>query len=76
MPFSLHSPPRAPGNMYAATKLLAEQFAEAHCVLYGTSAVGLRLFTVYGPWGRPDMAVYDFTERIVRGQPLRVYGAR
>ena len=76
VPFSPHSPPHTPGNMYAATKLLAERFAETYCALYGVPVIGLRLFTVYGPWGRPDMAVYDFTDRIVRGLPLHLYSAR
>lgn len=76
VPFSQHSPPGTPANMYAATKLMAERFAEAYCVQYGMPATGLRFFTVYGPWGRPDMAVYDFTVQILKGEPLHLYSAR
>lgn len=75
VPFSIDSLSDFPSNMYAATKLMAERFAETYCTLFGVPATGLRFFTVYGPWGRPDMAVYDFTERIVGEKPVHLYTA-
>lgn len=61
-----------PVSLYAATKKANELMAHAYCHLYGFPATGLRFFTVYGPWGRPDMACWKFTEAIWEGRPLTV----
>jgi len=63
----------SPASLYGATKKSNEVLAYAYNTLFGISTVGLRFFTVYGPWGRPDMAAYLFTDRISKGLPLRVY---
>ncbi len=73
VPFATHSPPCAPSSMYAVTKTSNENFADAYCTQYGLRAVGLRFFTVYGPWGRPDMAVYKFADKIVTGRPVPLF---
>lgn len=73
LPFTPHSPPHPPGNLYAALKISNEHFAQAYCSQHHLQAVGLRLFTVYGPWGRPDMAVYKFAESILSGNPVPVF---
>ena len=62
-----------PLNLYAATKRANELMAYSYSHLYQMSTTGLRFFTVYGPWGRPDMAVYKFAEAIVRGEPIDVF---
>ncbi|MFH5802821.1 NAD-dependent epimerase/dehydratase family protein [Alienimonas sp. DA493] len=63
-----------PVSLYAATKRANELMAHSYAHLYGLPCSGVRFFTVYGPWGRPDMAVWKFTERILRGEPIDVYG--
>lgn len=62
-----------PVSLYAATKKAGELLAESYAHLYRVPMTGLRFFTVYGPWGRPDMAMWRFTERLLAGQPLPVY---
>ena len=59
--------------MYAALKISNEHFAQAYCSQHGVQTVGLRLFTVYGPWGRPDMAVYKFADNMLNGRPVPVF---
>ncbi|MDZ7636055.1 MAG: NAD-dependent epimerase/dehydratase family protein [Bacteroidales bacterium] len=73
VPFSEDDNVDHPVSLYAATKKSNELMASAYSHLYGTTLTGLRFFTVYGPWGRPDMAVYKFTEAIMQGRPLQVY---
>jgi UDP-glucuronate 4-epimerase len=73
LPFAVEDLVDAPVSLYAATKKADELMTHAYCHLYRLPATGLRFFTVYGPWGRPDMAPYLFTEAIVRGQPIRVF---
>jgi UDP-glucuronate 4-epimerase len=72
-PFSVQSRVDHPVSLYAATKRAGELIAECQARLYKLPAVGLRFFTVYGPWGRPDMAAYIFTKAIFEGQPIRVF---
>jgi UDP-glucuronate 4-epimerase len=72
-PFSTHHTVDRPSSIYAATKLAAEHLAEAYSWSFDIPAVGLRFFTVYGPWGRPDMAAYLFADAIVNGRPIRVF---
>ncbi|MGN7469771.1 NAD-dependent epimerase [Brevibacillus sp. SAFN-007a] len=62
-----------PNSLYAATKKANELMAYTYSHLYGIPATGLRFFTVYGPWGRPDMALYTFTRAILAGEPVRIY---
>lgn len=62
-----------PVSLYAATKRAGELIAESYCRSHGMACVGLRFFTIYGPWGRPDMALYLFTEAILAGQPIKVF---
>lgn len=62
-----------PISLYAATKKSNELMAHSYSHLYGVPTTGLRLFTVYGPWGRPDMSVYSFADRIARGVPIELY---
>ncbi|MFN4295935.1 MAG: NAD-dependent epimerase/dehydratase family protein [Brevundimonas sp.] len=64
----------APVSLYAATKRSAELMSHAYAGLYALPLTGLRFFTVYGPWGRPDMAYYGFTRAILSGEPIQVYG--
>jgi len=73
VPFSEGDNVDLPVSLYAATKKSNELMAAAYSILYGLKATGLRFFTVYGPWGRPDMAVYKFTEAITEGKPIQVY---
>lgn len=73
MPFSEHSPTEHPLTLYAATKKANEVMAHSYAHLYGIPATGLRFFTVYGPWGRPDMALFRFTKAILAGEPIRVF---
>jgi len=73
MPFSERRPAEHPLTLYAATKKANEQMAHSYAHLYGVPATGLRFFTVYGPWGRPDMALFLFTKAILAGEPIRVF---
>lgn len=73
MPFSEHMPTEHPLTLYAATKKANEQMAHSYSHLYGIPSTGLRFFTVYGPWGRPDMALFLFTRAIIEGKPIRVF---
>jgi len=63
-----------PVSLYAATKAACELMSHSYARLYGLPQTGLRFFTVYGPWGRPDMAYFSFTQKIMRGDPIEVYG--
>jgi UDP-glucuronate 4-epimerase len=72
-PSSIEDPVDTPVSLYAATKRADELITHAYCHLYGMAATGLRFFTVYGPWGRPDMAAYLFADAIVHGRPIRVF---
>lgn len=74
VPFSEKACTTKPLNLYGATKQANEAMAYAYHHMFGISAIGLRYFTVYGPWGRPDMAYYTFTKGIVEQKPLKVYG--
>jgi UDP-glucuronate 4-epimerase len=73
LPFDAEQPADRPVSLYAATKRSAELLAESYAHLYRVPLTGLRFFTVYGPWGRPDMALWRFTERLLRGEPLPLY---
>jgi UDP-glucuronate 4-epimerase len=73
LPFSIDDPVEQPNSIYAATKRMDELLAHSYAHLYGIPATGLRFFTVYGPWGRPDMAPMIFTHAIVEGKPIRVF---
>jgi UDP-glucuronate 4-epimerase len=73
LPFSVHDNVDHPINLYAATKKANELMAHAYSHLYGLPATGLRFFTVYGPWGRPDMTTYIFANAISKGQPLKLF---
>ncbi len=73
MPFSVHHNVDHPVSLYAATKKANELMAHAYSHLYGLPTTGLRFFTVYGPWGRPDMALFKFTRNILEGKPIDVY---
>lgn len=64
----------APASLYAATKRSCELLSQSYASLYGIPQSGLRFFTVYGPWGRPDMAIYAFTDKIQNGAPIEVFG--
>ncbi len=74
MPFSVHDSATHPITLYAATKLANEGMAHSYAHLFGIPCTGFRFFTVYGPWGRPDMALFKFTDAILKGQPIDVYG--
>ena len=73
MPFSVHQNVDHPLSLYAATKKANELMAHTYSHLYQIPTTGLRFFTVYGPWGRPDMALFKFTKAILAGQPIDVY---
>jgi len=73
MPFSEHSPTDHPLAIYAATKKATEHMAHSYAHLYRLPCTGLRFFTVYGPWGRPDMALFLFTRKILAGEPIDVF---
>jgi UDP-glucuronate 4-epimerase len=73
LPFSVHHNVDHPISLYAATKKANEAMAHAYSHLFGLPATGLRFFTVYGPWGRPDMAMFMFTSAIVEGRPIRLF---
>ena len=64
----------SPVSLYAATKRSGELMSTAYARLYGFPQTGLRFFTVYGPWGRPDMAYFSFTRKIMAGDPIEVFG--
>jgi UDP-glucuronate 4-epimerase len=74
LPFNVHDGAVHPITLYAATKLANESMAHAYAHLFGIPSTGFRFFTVYGPWGRPDMALFKFTDAILAGRPIDVYG--
>jgi UDP-glucuronate 4-epimerase len=74
MPFSVHDPADHPVSLYAATKRSNELMAHSYSHLFGLPTTGLRFFSVYGPWGRPDMAYYSFASKMLRGEPITIYG--
>ena len=76
MPFAEADPVDHPVSLYAATKRADELIGHAYWHLYGLPQTGLRFFTVYGPWGRPDMAYFSFAEAILAGQPITLYEGR
>jgi len=73
MPFSIHDNVDHPLSLYAASKKANELMAHTYSHLYGLATTGLRFFTVYGPWGRPDMALFLFTQAILAGRPIDVF---
>tara|TARA_B110000091_G_C13812172_1_gene475756 strand:- start:2638 stop:3645 length:1008 start_codon:yes stop_codon:yes gene_type:complete len=73
MPFSIHDNVDHPLSLYAATKKANELMAHTYSNLYDLPTTGLRFFTVYGPWGRPDMALFMFTKSIIEGTPIKVF---
>jgi len=73
LPFSVHDNVDHPISLYAATKKANELMAHAYSHLYGLPTTGLRFFTVYGPWGRPDMAMFIFAKAIAEGLPIRLF---
>ncbi|KFN51440.1 NAD dependent epimerase/dehydratase [Arenimonas composti TR7-09 = DSM 18010] len=73
MPFNEHQGTEHPLTLYAATKKANEMMAHSYAHLYGFPCTGLRFFTVYGPWGRPDMALFLFTKSILAGEPIKVF---
>jgi UDP-glucuronate 4-epimerase len=73
MPFSIHQNVDHPLSLYAASKKANELMAHTYSHLYGLPTTGLRFFTVYGPWGRPDMALFKFTKAILADQPIQVF---
>jgi UDP-glucuronate 4-epimerase len=72
-PASVGDPADHPVSVYAATKRAGELITESYCRLYGLACTGLRFFTLYGPWGRPDMAYWLFTAALLEGRPIRVF---
>jgi UDP-glucuronate 4-epimerase len=72
-PFAVGDPVETPVSLYAATKRAGELMAHCYSHLFGIATTGLRFFTVYGPWGRPDMAPFKFVESIERGRPIDLY---
>ncbi len=73
MPFVEHEGANHPLQFYAATKKANEMMAHSYSHLFGLPTTGLRFFTVYGPWGRPDMALFKFTQNILKGEPIQVF---
>jgi len=73
MPFSVHDNVDHPLSLYAATKKANELMAHTYSALFGLPTTGLRFFTVYGPWGRPDMSLFMFTKKILEGEPIDVF---
>jgi UDP-glucuronate 4-epimerase len=73
LPFAESDRVDSPVSLYAATKKADELLSQSYAHLYGLPQTGLRFFTVYGPWGRPDMALWIFTKAILEGQPIRVF---
>ncbi|KAG6504776.1 UDP-glucuronate 4-epimerase 1-like [Zingiber officinale] len=76
VPFSESHRTDRPASLYAATKKAGEEITHVYNHIYGLSITGLRFFTVYGPWGRPDMAYYSFTRNILQGKPINIYRRR
>lgn len=74
VPFSEADEVSHPQSLYAATKRANEMMSQSYAHLYGVKVTGLRFFTVYGPWGRPDMAYFSFADKITKGEPITVYG--
>lgn len=74
LPFSVHDSAAHPITLYAATKLANEAMAHSYAHLFDIPSTGFRFFTVYGPWGRPDMALFKFTKAILEGRPIDVFG--
>jgi len=74
IPFAENDETNKPTSIYAMTKMACENMAYTYMKLYGMKTVGLRFFTVYGPYGRPDMAYYKFARKIMKGEPIDVYG--
>lgn len=72
-PFAVEDDVSQPLSLYAATKRAGEMMVQSYSHLYALPATGLRFFTVYGPWGRPDMAYFDFTRAIVAGEPVHLF---
>lgn len=72
-PFSIEHPADDPVSLYAATKRADELMAQSYANLYALPLTGLRIFTVYGPWGRPDMSLFIFTEAVLKGEAIRVF---
>lgn len=72
-PFAIHDPVNHPVSLYAATKRSGELMCQSYHHLYGIPMTGLRFFTVYGPWGRPDMATFLFTKAILEGKPIKLF---
>jgi UDP-glucuronate 4-epimerase len=75
IPFSTEDLTDSPANLYGATKKANELIAYAYHNLYGMKLIGLRFFTVYGPWGRPDMAYFKFAKNILQNQPIDLFGS-
>ena len=73
MPFTEHKSTEHPLTLYAASKKANEMMAHSYAHLYGIACTGLRFFTVYGPWGRPDMALFMFTKAILADEPIKVF---
>ena len=73
LPFSIDDPVNDPVSLYAATKRSGELIAQTYSRLYGLPVTGLRFFTVYGPWGRPDMAYFSFVKAAYEGTPIKVF---
>lgn len=73
IPYSVHQNVNHPINIYAATKKTNELFAHTYSALYNLPTTGVRFFTVYGPWGRPDMAPFIFTKNILENKPIKIY---
>ena len=73
LPYAVGDDVADPKSFYAATKLADEIMARTYAGLYGLAMTGLRFFTVYGPWGRPDMAAWIFTEKILKGEPIELF---
>jgi UDP-glucuronate 4-epimerase len=74
LPFSVHQATDHPVSFYAATKKANELMAHSYSHLFGIPTTGVRLFTVYGPWGRPDMALFSFTRDILARKPIEIFG--
>ena len=73
MPFSVHDNVDHPLSLYAATKKANELMAHSYAHMFGLPSTGLRFFTVYGPWGRPDMAMWLFADAILKGEPITLF---
>jgi UDP-glucuronate 4-epimerase len=73
VPFSIEDKTDSPASLYAATKKSNELMAHAYSHLFGIPTMGVRFFTVYGPWGRPDMALFKFTRNILEGRTIEIY---